>query len=94
MGYLVWFHNLTGQITITDCLAVSRWTRFLGTVAAAGDMSWRGYFWPERMSYVFSPYGIFLFWMSEIPDIAYAVVFWYIRKKEPSRGLNKAGKAK
>ena len=94
MGYLVHFHKNASGITLTEYKYANRCTRFLGTVAAAVDLGWRGYFWPERFSYVFTPYGTFLFLISEVFDVAYAVIFWYIRKKEASSGLNKAEKAR
>ena len=45
-------------------------------------LDWRGYYWPERFPYVFTPYFMFLLIMIHIFDSVYPIFFAQIRDKE------------
>lgn len=44
-------------------------------------VDWRGYNWPERFPYVFTPYFMFLLIMTHIFDFVYPIFFAQIRKE-------------
>lgn len=58
-------------------------TRAIGTLAAGLCFVWKGYYWPERFSYAWTPYGTFLIVGSWFTDfVIYPVVFAYVKDQE------------
>jgi len=58
------------------------WTRMLGTLAAASALYWRGYYWPERFDYVFTPYRMLLLFVTHVFDLIYPIAFIRIQREE------------
>lgn len=57
----------------------------LGTEAAVVALCWRGFYWPERFDYVFTPFTLLLLLISTLFDLAYP--FFFVRmSKEPGSG--------
>lgn len=57
----------------------------LGTEAAAVALCWRGFYWPERFNYVFTPFTLLLLLISTLFDLVYP--FFFLRtSKEPELG--------
>lgn len=58
----------------------------LGTNAAACCFFWRIYYWPDRFSYAWTPYGAFLLLTSLFIDLLYPFAFKYVQKHEKALG--------
>jgi paspaline synthase len=58
------------------------WYRFTGTLCAIFVFQWRVYYYPQDYTYIHTHAANFIFFASEIGELAYPVVFMYIRRRE------------
>lgn len=63
----------------------------LGTLAAACSLYWHGYYWPEPIEYIFTPYNMLLLLTSHLFDLAYPFAFLRVRREEQKNDKRKLG---
>ena len=57
----------------------------MGTLCATSVMQFRYYFYPEDYAFVGEPFAMFLFVAPEVADLAYPIIFLYIRGLEDAK---------
>ncbi|KAF2108457.1 hypothetical protein BDV96DRAFT_652709 [Lophiotrema nucula] len=66
------------------------WFRFVGTVCAIAVFQWRVYHYPLNYWYIHTAMANFLFVAAEVAELAYPIIFMYVRKLEQQEKLKRS----